>query len=362
MEAVPRGGAEVTTIARVAQEAGVGVGTVSRVINGSSAVSEATRRRVLEVIAELGYEPNATARALSTGQTNAVGVIAPFFTEPSVTERLRGVSPRLAGAGYQLILFDLERPEQRDQAFRSPIGRVDGLLSISLSPTPDELERLAAAAVPLVLVDQSHDRLPTVTIDDVEGGRLATEHLLELGHERIGFAGDQEDGAYGFTSSSRRRTGYEQALAAAGHRPEPELERLGGHGRAAGAETARRLLDRPEPPTAIFATSDLTALGVLEAAEELGVRVPEDLSVVGFDDIEVARYAGLTTIAQPLRESGAAGVELLLEALAGGPAPSRRLPLELVVRGTTAHARTGRSFAVSKASARIAAAHTSRVT
>src|ERR671916_1711296 len=114
MEAVPRGGAGgVTTIARVAQEAGVGVGTVSRVINGSASVSEATRRRVMDVIAELGYEPNATARALSTGRTGAVGVIAPFFTEPSVTERLRGVTQRLAGAGYQLILYDVERPEQR---------------------------------------------------------------------------------------------------------------------------------------------------------------------------------------------------------------------------------------------------------
>src|ERR687893_1804992 len=119
MEPVPRGGARgVTTIARVAQEAGVGVGTVSRVINGSAAVSETTRRRVLDVVAELGYEPNATARALSTGRTRSVGVIAPFFTRPSIIERLRGVAPALTGAGYQLILFDVERPEQRDAAFR----------------------------------------------------------------------------------------------------------------------------------------------------------------------------------------------------------------------------------------------------
>jgi LacI family transcriptional regulator len=361
MEAVPRGGAEVTTIARVAQEAGVGVGTVSRVINGSASVSEATRRRVLDVIAELGYEPNATARALSTGQTFAVGVIAPFFTEPSVTERLRGVSHHLAGAGYQLILYDVERPEQRDQAFRSPIGRVDGLLSISLAPSAEELERLAAAALPLVLVDQAHDTLPTVTIDDVEGGRMATEHLIGLGHERIAFAGDEEDAAYGFTASARRRAGYEQALAAAGLEPSPVPGRVSGHGREAGAETARRLLDGPEPPTAVFATSDLTALGVLEAAEAIGVRVPEDLSVVGFDDIEVARYAGLTTVAQPLRESGAAGVELLLETLDGDRSPSRRLSLELVVRGTTAPAGAGRSFAVSKPAARSAAGQWSRM-
>src|SRR5918992_4435226 len=153
MEAVPRGGLRVTTIARVAQEAGVGVGTVSRVINGSTAVSEETRRRVLEVVAELGYQPNATAGALSTGRTRAVGVIAPFFTRPSVIERLRGVAPMLAAAGYQLVLFDVERPEQRDAAFRSLIGRVDGLLCISLAPEAAELERLAAAGMPVVLVD-----------------------------------------------------------------------------------------------------------------------------------------------------------------------------------------------------------------
>jgi DNA-binding LacI/PurR family transcriptional regulator len=352
----------VTTIARVAQEAGVGVATVSRVINGSAAVSEPTRRRVLDVIAELGYEPNATARALSTGQTFAVGVIAPFFTEPSVTERLRGVSQHLAGAGYELILFDIERPEQREHAFRSPIGRVDGLLSISLAPTAEELERLAAADIPLVLVDQSHDDLPTVTIDDVEGGRIATEHLLSLGHQRIGFAGDEEDASYGFTSSSRRRAGYERALEAAGAEVSPALVRLGGHGRETGADSARRLLDQPEPPTAIFATSDLTALGVLEAAEQLGVRVPQELSVVGFDDIEIARYAGLTTVAQPLRESGAHGAELLLEILGGAPASARRLPLELVLRATTAEVGKDRSFAVSKAAGRSDAAHGSRMT
>src|SRR3954454_3659657 len=149
MEAVPRGGAGgVTTIARVAQEAGVGVGTVSRVINGSAAVSEAQRRRVLDVVAELGYEPNATARALSTGRTRSVGVIAPFFTRTSVIQRLRGVARMLAGSGYQLTLVDVETPAQRDAAFRSLIGRVDGLLSISLAPSHEDLARLLAAGVP----------------------------------------------------------------------------------------------------------------------------------------------------------------------------------------------------------------------
>jgi LacI family transcriptional regulator len=327
----------VTTIARVAQEAGVGVGTVSRVINGSTAVSEATRRRVLEVVAELGYEPNATARALSTGRTRSVGVVAPFFTRPSVIERLRGVAPLLAGSGYQLMLIDVESPEQRDAAFRSLIGRVDGLLSVTIAPGTADLERLAAAGVPVVLIDHAHPRLPSVTVDDVAGGRLAAEHLLGLGHRRIAFAGDTVDEVHGCSASTRRCTGYRRALADAGIPGREELVILRPHGQGA-AEIVEELLALDEPPTALFAASDQQALAVLEAATQLGLHVPEDLSVVGFDDVELARYAGLTTVAQPLAVSGAKGAELLLSSLNGSAisTPSQHLPLELVVRGTTA--------------------------
>src|SRR5829696_1494371 len=338
MEAVPRGGAGgVTTIARVAQEAGVGVGTVSRVINGSASVSEATRRRVLDVVAELGYEPNATARALSTGRTRSVGVIAPFFTRSSVIERLRGVAPMLAAAGYQLVLFDVERPDQRTGVFRSVIGRVDGLLSISLAPPKADLRRLEAAGIPVVLVDQAHDALPTVTVDDVEGGRMATAHLLELGHRRIAFAGDTVDGVHGASASSRRCVGYQRALGHAGVPVRPDLVRLRPHGRDAAA-IASDLLELAGPPTAIFAASDLQALAMLDALTARGVRVPEDVSVVGFDDVELARYAGLTTVAQPLEDSGTRGAELLLAALNGENVPASRqhLPLRLVARDTTA--------------------------
>jgi len=332
----------VTTIARVAQEAGVGVGTVSRVINGSSSVSEATRRRVLDVVAELGYEPNATARALSTGRTRSVGIIAPFFTRPSVIERLRGVAPMLAAAGYQLVLFDVERPEQREGVFRSVIGRVDGLLSISLAPPKADMRRLAAAGIPLVLVDQAHEELPSVIVDDVEGGRLATSHLLELGHRRIGFAGDTVDGVHGASASSRRCVGYQRALGDAGVPVRPDLVKLRPHGRE-GAEIARDLLGLKSPPTAVFAASDLQALAMIEAFEALGARVPDDLSVVGFDDVELARYAGLTTVSQPLEDSGTKGAELLLSALEGEAVLQARqhLSLELVVRGTTAPPRGG---------------------
>src|SRR5215207_9907673 len=288
MEAVPRGGAGgVTTIARVAQEAGVGVGTVSRVINGSASVSEATRRRVLDVVAELGYEPNATARALSTGRTRSIGVIAPFFTRPSVIERLRGVAPLLTGSGYQLILIDVESAEQREAAFRSLIGRVDGLLCVTIAPGRADLERLAAAGVPVVLIDYAHPRLPSVTVDDLAGGRMAVDHLLGLGHRRIAFAGDTVDEVHGSSASTRRCTGYRRALADAGIPVREELVVLRPHGQGAG-EIVEELLALDEPPTAIFAASDQQALAVLDAAAALGVGVPESLSVVGFDDVELA--------------------------------------------------------------------------
>ena len=337
----------MSTIARVASLAGVGVGTVSRVLNDSGSVSASTRARVLEAIAELEYEPSATARALSTGRTLAVGVVAPFFTEPSVVERLRGVTRRLSGAGYQVVLFDIERPEQGDAILRSLAAsrRVDGLLVVSLPPSPEQLARFEAAEMPVVLVDRRVDGVASVSTDDVAGGRMATEHLLALGHRRIAFLGDDEQSPFGFTSSRLRRQGFEEALADAGLVPEPQLMRTAPHRRDAARQLAHELLRLPAPPTAVFAASDHQALGVLEAAESSGVPVPERLSVIGYDDVEVARYAGLSTIAQPLEASGARGAELLLGALTGTSPRGEELRLELRIRDTTGPAPGGGTYA-----------------
>ena len=327
-----------TTIAEVAAEAGVGVGTVSRVLNGSPSVSEDTRKRVLEAIAALDYQPSAVARALSTGRTNAVGVIAPFFTQSSVIERLRGISRSLAGAGYQLVLLDVERPEQRAEAFRTlgVRGRIDGLLTISLAPTDREQRRLQQTGVPIVLVDRAHDTLPSITIDDVEGGRMAAEHLLALGHRRIAFLGDEEENRFGFDSSALRRAGFAAALEAAGAPLAPEWTLRRPHGRTAARDAAAGLLAGPERPTAVFASSDVQAIGVLEAAQAAQVTVPEELSVIGFDNVEAAGFTALTTVAQPLEEIGALGADMLLRALAGEAVESRRMPLAVVERATTA--------------------------
>jgi LacI family transcriptional regulator len=327
-----------TTIARVAEEAGVGVGTVSRVLNGSPAVSAATRRRVLEAIATLDYQPSPVARALSTGRANAIGVVAPFFTQPSVIERLRGVSRTLADEGYQLILHDVERPDQRRELFRSLAvpGSIDGLLAISLAPTEREARRLQRAGFPVVLLDRDHPTLPCITIDDVEGGRLAAELLLELGHRRIAFLGDEEANLFGFDSSAHRRAGFEAALDAAGVQPPLDWVVRRPHCRDAARVAAAELLARKPRPTAVFAASDVQAIGVLEAAQAAGVPVPEELSVIGFDNVEAAGYTGLTTVAQPLEEIGRLGADLLLRAVSGEEVPSRRMPLEIVTRGSTA--------------------------
>jgi DNA-binding LacI/PurR family transcriptional regulator len=335
------------TIAEVASRAGVGVATVSRVLNASPAVSVETRRRVRAVIEELGYEPSAAARALSTGRTRTVGVVTPFFTQPSVVQRLRGVSRTVSEGGYQLVLFDLARPER---LARLPVGgRIDGLLCISLCPSESDLGRLRRAGVSVALVDSEHPQLSSVSIDDVAGGRLAVEHLIGLGHRRIAFVGGDEANPWGLQSSARRRIGAAAALAEAGGKL---IVRRGPHSRDHARVLAARLLALDDRPTAIFASSDLQAVGVIEAAEAASIDVPDELSVIGFDDVELARYVGLTTVAQPLESSGAQGVKLLMEAMDGAPRRACRLDLEVVPRSTTAARGRSPAGGVSTAPAR----------
>jgi DNA-binding LacI/PurR family transcriptional regulator len=331
------------TIRDVAKRAGVGLGTVSRVINDSPQVSEATRRRVLEVIAELNYRPNPTARRLSLGKTLTVAVITPFFTRPSFIERLRGIENTLAESDYDLNIYNVETVERRDQCMHHipRRERADGVIILSLSPRDEDLPYLQNAEVPIVLVDANHPSLSSmnrVIVDDVAGGRAATQHLIDLGHRRIGYISDLLDNPFNFTSSRDRYLGYRQALEAAGIPFRPEYHGQKEHGRYEARLLAEQMLALSEPPTAIFAASDTQAMGVLEAARNAGLRVPEDLSVIGYDDIEIAEYLGLTTIRQLLYESGQLGVELLLDVLEGvNPAPvCHVLPTELVVRGTTA--------------------------
>jgi LacI family transcriptional regulator/LacI family repressor for deo operon, udp, cdd, tsx, nupC, and nupG len=236
------------------------------------------------------------------------------------------------------MLFAVEAPEQRAAAFRdfARLDRVDGVLVISLPIFDDDVTAMRRDALPVVMVDTGHSGLPHVVIDDVHGGRLAAEHLLARGHTRIGFVGDLPMSPFGFTSSERRREGFHLALAQAGLAPDESLERCGRHGRKEAEAMAVDLLSAGHRPTAVFAASDTQALGVLEAAGALGLRVPEDVAVIGFDDIEIAGLLGLTTVRQPLRQSGARGADILVAAIEGRPAPVEELePLAVMERRTT---------------------------
>jgi DNA-binding LacI/PurR family transcriptional regulator len=331
------------TIRDVAREAGVSPGTVSRAINDSPLVNVETRERIMRVVRELDYVPHLAARRLSIGKTLTIAVIVPFFYRPSVSERLKGVVSALSQSQYDLLIHNIETPQQRDMGFQDILraDRVDGALLVSL-PVPDRyVAQLSTADVPVVLIDTSHPALmmfSRVKVDDVAGGQLATEYLIELGHTEIGFVGDIVDTPFHFTSSRDRHSGYCRALRSAGLSLRPEYYQESEHGRLRARENARAMLSLRNRPTAIFAASDTQAVGVLEAAREAGLPVPEALSVIGYDDIELSDILGLSTIRQLLFESGQRGAELLLEALGDAQtAPTHEvLPIELVARETTA--------------------------
>jgi DNA-binding LacI/PurR family transcriptional regulator len=339
----------VVTIADVAAHAGVGAGTVSRVLNDSPRVSERTRARVLAAIELLDYRPNPLARGLSRGRCQTLGVVVPFFTHASAVERLRGVAAVLDRSRYDLVLFNVESAVHRDEHFATLTGRdrADGLLVMSLPPPASSLARLADAGVPVVLLDTRGAGVPAVVTDDVEGGCIATRHLLALGHERIAFIGDDPDNPLGFTAGSSRENGYRGTMAEAGVKVPQGYVRHGPYVRTVARRLTEQLLARRDRPTAVFASSDAQALGVLEAARAAGLDVPGDVSVVGFDDVEVSGYVGLTTVRQPLFESGQLAARILLDALEEEHLPEpaeHRLPLDLIERSTTGpppHRRAG---------------------
>lgn len=339
---------KTVTIRDVARRAGVSVATASRVLNRYELVNDETRRRVLVAMDELKFTPSHAARRLSLGRTLTISVVVTFLTRPQAAERLRGVDAVLSDSEFDLVIYNVETVEKRDQYLRSlPVAqRADGLLVISLPPSEEEVAALAAASIPVVVIDAHApglEALPHVVGDDVGGGELATRHLLDLGHRRIGFVGDAFENPFGFTSGRDRYVGYERGLMAAEIPVVADSVRLGAHGRYEARELGIRLLTSPDPPSAIFAASDTQALGVMAAARELGLRIPDDLSVIGYDDIEAADYVGLTTVRQQLFESGRRGAEVLLKEIEERSAvpPFVKLDPSIVRRATTAPPKGG---------------------
>jgi DNA-binding LacI/PurR family transcriptional regulator len=332
----------------VAERAGVSVGSASQAFGRPELVSEEVRRRVLQAAEELGYPgPDPVARRLRTGRAGAIGLIFAErlgyqFTDPTAPAFLRGVARGMEEAPSGLLLVPDSR--YREEAARTVReAAVDGFIIYSTPQNDPRIDAALARRVPIVTVDQPRGaQTPFVGIDDRAAARGAAEHLRELGHERVGvlsFVTTLDPGAaLELDLTHERLEGYQEGLGAAW---DPELVRIV---RPNAPEPAREatleLLQLPRPPTAILAMSDILALGALEAAAEAGVAVPEQLSVVGFDDGPAAQHAAppLTTVAQPHEEKGRLAAQWLLEDIAQGAAPARReqiLPTELVVREST---------------------------
>ena len=276
----------------------------------------------------------------------------PFLTRPSVVERLAGAIGVFDEQGYDTVVFNVETRQQRDHHVEALLSqhRADGVMVFSLRLAAAQLAAFKRAHLPLSMVDVDAPGVPSTVIDDVEGGRLATAHLLELGHRRIGFIGDRSEGGLGFRSGRRRLTGYSRALEGASIAVDPALVQIGAASSAAASELAKVLLSGPDPPTAIFAASDTQAMGVMAAAANLAIEIPDELSVVGFDDIETAALLQLSTVRQLLALSGAEGARRLTAQLRGEVVRPMctKLPLQVIERASSAKrpglgpARTGR--------------------
>jgi LacI family transcriptional regulator len=331
------------TVYDVAKLAGVGIGTVSRVLNNSTRVSPETQEKVLSAIRELGFRRSKAARQLSMGiQHRNIGAIMPFITHPSFVERLRGMQLALNDHDneFNLVLYSVSEPDRHYEQLLAIVeqGAVDGLLITTLNVSDEQRDLLSQAGIPFVtLSDADTQELNCISPDNVHGGYLASQHLLEFGHRRIAYVGDEFSSSYGFPTSELRYKGYLSALKDYGIPYRPDYVRLGQHGEETAHKLTEQLLALPEPPTAIFAMSDIQAIGCILAIREAGLRVPEDVSVIGFDDVQLSRFMRLTTIRQHLEQSGYLGMQLLLEMitnpdkLVARPLP----PLELVLRETT---------------------------
>jgi LacI family transcriptional regulator, galactose operon repressor len=326
------------TIYDVAKDAGVSITTVSRMLNDPDKVNSETRKRVLASIDKLSFVPKAEARARAMQKSGRIGVITPFFTAPSFSQRLRGIAGALSPKNYELVIYTVDSTDHLQRYLSTlPItGNLDGLIILSLQIGDTEAHRLIDHDLPAVLIEFPHPDLNCVEIDDVQGGYMATTYLLRKGHRRIAFLGDTDLPEYSIHPVNLRLSGYRQALKKSGINLPETFVRLAPYSQEQTRQVARELFSLPKPPTAIFAATDFQALGVLKAARQLNVEVPQHLAVIGFDDLDMAEYADLTTVSQHLDESGRLAVEILITQIESSSQLPRhvKIPLTLIERKT----------------------------
>lgn len=332
------------TIRDIAEAANVSTAAVSYVINGKPGVSDRTRRKILRIMREMNYRPNAQARGLATRRTEMLGLMIPDITDPFYVNIVSGVEAEANRLGYTLNLCTTHGDSERERNVAEILTSrlVDGVIVMAYRLTPAELRELSEGHVPIVMIDdpEAAGQLPSIIVNNVALGRTAATYLLKLGHRRIGFI----HGVEGSSSSAARYEGYTQALESHGIQPDPVLVERGDFSYAGGLEAARKLLSLPDRPTAIFAANDQMAFGLMNAAAQMGLSVPGDVSVIGVDDIEAAALVvpGLTTLRQPTREMGACAVQILERMIKaqqelGGADEAigqRVFEAELIVRGS----------------------------
>ena len=327
-----------TTIHDVARAAGVSVSPVSKAVNGRYGIADATVQRVLDTVKQLGYESSLVASSMRARRTGVIGVLLADF-EPFSAEILKGVGTAVHDTAFDLLAYSGSNLGAGEGWERRSLSRLSGtLIDAAIMVTPTVVN--AGTEIPVVAIDPHTGRadLPTVESDSFGGALAATRHLIELGHRRIGFLAGRPD----LRSAGLRDAGYRRALADAGIPLDPSLIGIGRYELDATRDSARVMLSAASRPTAIFAANDLSAIAVIDVATELGLRVPDDLSVIGFDDVPEAtrRALPLTTIQQPMRRLGAVAADMVFTLLAGREIDEMHviLPTRLVVRATTAPA------------------------
>lgn len=325
------------TIYDIAERADVSTATVSRVLNGMPGVTDETRQHVLEAASALNYQPHASARNLARQHTDTIAVIAPVMANYFYMEVMRGIQGVVAERDYDLVIHVPPHPEDVEKRLERALqpGRSDGLLLLSTPPDEGWAQRLLGMDRPTVLVDAYHPDLPSIAVDNERGGYKATKHLIDGGYERIGHITAASEPP----PARQRRAGYEEALRAAGRSVRPELieasdELPFAFAEEGGYRAMRRLLDRPAPPDAVFAASDMQALGAMRAIRDADLSVPDDVALIGFDDIGLSRCVGLTTLRQPTQTIGRRAVEGLLSRIEDGEQPVSTVVLapQLVTR------------------------------
>lgn len=334
---------EPVTIEDVARAAGVSTATVSRALRGLPHVSAATRTRVAGIALELGYVVSKSASNLATGRTHTVGVVTPHVARWFFAQAIEALEGELREKGFDVLLLVMppgplgERPTFEPDRLRH---RADAVAVVTVPMTGTELDALRRLRLPTVFVGGAVPGLMSVRIDDIAVGRIATEHLILLGHRRIGHIGGDPGEPLNFTAPVDRRAGWQSTMASAGLVADHRLDVPGHFTVEGGRQAMQHLLRLPDPPTAVFAASDEMAFGALVAAREAGAQVPRDLSVIGVDDHDLAVLWGLTTVRQPVHEQGRTAAALLLRTLSGteGIRSSDHvlLDVELVTRDSTA--------------------------